>query len=339
MTRGGVPVHETRSYVTPIPLPRCRPEGNTFRDPSLKELGDYYGRLLAHYTEGGFMDEGGLWVPVRAPMRGERRGAGHAPASADGRLEAALPPLPPSPHPLRCQGFNYTISHWEVLNEIESEHHSEEETQERRVAHCLWPRALPPPARSAVSPATYTQARLPPPLEGPALRYYNPLPTLDPPPPQVYDAIVAGIRRWAPRGSASMKFVGLALESDELSYVDYFLNASNHAPGTPLDMISFHFYAQVSLPPATTSFPPTPHSSLPPFNHVYAQPSVRDGGANASAYEQMFSSAAGWLNTVQNIVDARDAINPSVSSRGGPGGQWGGGSDDSSELTCPQYSQ
>jgi hypothetical protein len=77
---------------------------------------------------------------------------------------------------------------------------------------------------------------------------------------QVYDAIVAGIRRWAPRGSANMKFVGLALEADEMSYVDYFresrhkrlprpphtqtplpaapaVNASNHVPGTPLDMI------------------------------------------------------------------------------------------------------
>ena len=42
------------------------PEGNTFRDPTLVELGDYYGRLLAHYTEGGFVDEGGLWIPVGA---------------------------------------------------------------------------------------------------------------------------------------------------------------------------------------------------------------------------------------------------------------------------------
>jgi hypothetical protein len=83
------------------------PEGDTFRDPSLRELGDYYGRLVAHYvgegcyrrrclnwpppphcycicsSEGGFVDEDGVFIP----------------------------------------GFNYSISHWEVLNEIEAEHH------------------------------------------------------------------------------------------------------------------------------------------------------------------------------------------------------------------------
>ena len=55
-------------------------------------------------------------------------------------------------------------------------------------------------------------------------------------------------------------------------------------------------------------------TAAPPHLAVYAQPNDRDGGANASAYEQMFSSASGWLNTVQNIVNARDAINPSVSA-------------------------
>lgn len=97
------------------------------------------------------------------------------------------------------------------------------------------------------------------------------------------------------------------------------VNASNHQPGTPLDMISFHCPLLAGMPCPVEPLAPTSSApaALPPT--VYAQPSVRDGGANASAYEQMFSSATGWLNTVQNIVNARDAINPPVSfrSRGG----------------------
>ena len=52
----------------------------------------------------------------------------------------------------------------------------------------------------------------------------------------VYDSIVAGIRRWAPTGSANMKFMGLALmDSGNAGYVSYFLNRSNHAdPNVPL---------------------------------------------------------------------------------------------------------
>lgn len=71
---------------------------------------------------------------------------------------------------------------------------------------------------------------------------------------------MAGIRRWAPRGSANMKFMALALEgSGNYEYVSYFLNKSNHAPGTPIDFISFHHYAGASS---------------------------RDGGVNGSDYEQ-----------------------------------------------------
>lgn len=42
-----------------------------------------------------------------------------------------------------------------------------------------------------------------------------------------------------------MKFVGLALccPSGELDWFEYFLNKSNHAPGVPIDYISYHFYA------------------------------------------------------------------------------------------------
>jgi len=58
-------------------------QGTEFRDPSLKEVGDYYGRLFSWYTQGGFTDEVGK------------------------RHES---------------GYHYSIPYWEVLNEIEFEH-------------------------------------------------------------------------------------------------------------------------------------------------------------------------------------------------------------------------
>jgi hypothetical protein len=56
-----------------------------------------------------------------------------------------------------------------------------------------------------------------------------------------YDAIVAKVRRVAPE----MKFVGIsvAYPRGNPEFFEYFLNPKNHRPGTPLDMISYHFYA------------------------------------------------------------------------------------------------
>lgn len=102
----------------------------------------------------------------------------------------------------------------------------------------------------------------------------------------MYDAIVAGIKRWAPTGSSGMRFMGLALEADGINYVSYFLNASNHAPGTPLDAISFH---------------------------RYASPSARDGGdSNGSAYTSgMFPNVDSWVNDyVMPFIATRDALSP-----------------------------
>lgn len=59
-------------------------QGTELRDPSFKEVADYYARLLAWYTQGGFTDEFGK------------------------RHES---------------GYHYPIAYWEVLNEIEFEHH------------------------------------------------------------------------------------------------------------------------------------------------------------------------------------------------------------------------
>jgi len=58
-------------------------QGTELRDPSGKEVADYYGRLLAWYTKGGFTDEMGA---------------------------------------RRDSGYHYSIPYWEVLNEVDSEH-------------------------------------------------------------------------------------------------------------------------------------------------------------------------------------------------------------------------
>jgi Glycosyl hydrolases family 39 len=67
-------------------------QGTALRDPSMKEVADYYARLVSWYTQGGFIDEFGK------------------------RYES---------------GYHYSISHWEVLNEIDFEHHIDAETYTR----------------------------------------------------------------------------------------------------------------------------------------------------------------------------------------------------------------
>lgn len=58
----------------------------------------------------------------------------------------------------------------------------------------------------------------------------------------LYDAIVATLRPILPE----TKFVGLALASahSDPAFTTRFLNPANHRDGTPLDCISYHFYAQ-----------------------------------------------------------------------------------------------
>jgi hypothetical protein len=58
-------------------------QGTELRDPSLKELGGYYGRLVSWYTQGGFTDEFGK------------------------RHES---------------GYHFNLPYWEVLNETDLEH-------------------------------------------------------------------------------------------------------------------------------------------------------------------------------------------------------------------------
>ncbi len=68
-------------------------QGTELRDPSGKELGDYFGRLVSWYTQGGFTDENGK------------------------RHES---------------GNHYAFPYWEVLNEVEAEHSTTPEDYTKR---------------------------------------------------------------------------------------------------------------------------------------------------------------------------------------------------------------
>lgn len=68
-------------------------KGTELRDPSGKELGDYFGRLVSWYTKGGFTDENGK------------------------KHES---------------GYHYTFPYWEILNEIDFEHNTTPEDYTKR---------------------------------------------------------------------------------------------------------------------------------------------------------------------------------------------------------------
>jgi hypothetical protein len=68
-------------------------QGTELRDPSGKELGDYYARLVSWYTRGGFTDENGKE---------------------------------------HHSGYHYSFPIWEVLNEVDFEHHTTPELYTER---------------------------------------------------------------------------------------------------------------------------------------------------------------------------------------------------------------
>jgi Glycosyl hydrolases family 39 len=162
-------------------------QGKEFRDPSLKQVADYYARLASWYTRGGFTDE-----------YGKRHESGH----------------------------HYKITYWEVLNEVDFEH--------------------------SMTPQTYSR---------------------------VYDAITAAIHKVDPH----IKFLGMALAapSEAPNFFEYFLNHRNHKSGTPLDMISYHFYA-------------TPSAHQTPADWQYT----------------FFDQADGFLNVVRYIQSIRQRLSP-----------------------------
>lgn len=67
--------------------------GTKLRDPSCKELGGYYARLVSWYTRGGFTDENGK---------------------------------------RHISGYHYTFPYWEVLNEVDFEHSTSPEDYTKR---------------------------------------------------------------------------------------------------------------------------------------------------------------------------------------------------------------
>ncbi|HTV81702.1 MAG TPA: hypothetical protein VME18_03550 [Acidobacteriaceae bacterium] len=68
-------------------------QGTELRDPTGKELGNYYARLVSWYTRGGLRDELGHW---------------------------------------HSSGYHYRFPYWEVLNEVDSEHSTTPEQYTRR---------------------------------------------------------------------------------------------------------------------------------------------------------------------------------------------------------------
>lgn len=80
----------------PVPYPANPDEadyqyevGTELRDPSMKEVADYFARLASWYTQGGFKDEYGQW---------------------------------------HDSGHHYKVAYWEVLNEVDFEHSMRPET-------------------------------------------------------------------------------------------------------------------------------------------------------------------------------------------------------------------
>lgn len=98
-----------------------------------------------------------------------------------------------------------------------------------------------------------------------------------------YDAIVSAIHKVSP----DTKFMGLAMAapSGRPDFFEYFLNPANHKPGTPLDYISYHFYA-------------TPLRSQTVADWQYS----------------FFDQADGFLNTVRYIESMRKRLSPSTKS-------------------------
>ena len=75
-------------------------QGTELRDPSMKEVADYFARLVSWYTKGGFTDEFGK------------------------RHES---------------GYHYSIPYWEVLNEVDfrAPHHARKRTRSSTTRSCL----------------------------------------------------------------------------------------------------------------------------------------------------------------------------------------------------------
>ena len=195
-------------------------QGTRIKDPSYKQAADYYARLLAWYTKGGFTDEHGTF---------------HA-----------------SKH-------HYKVAYWEVLNEVDSEHH--------------W------------TPQEYTK---------------------------FYDVVTAAMRKVQP----DIKFVAIASAAPrtESEIFEYFLNPKNHVPGTPLDAISYHFYA-------------TPTSGQPMAANQYTFFDQADGFLSATRYieqikHRLSPETKTSLNELGSILASDDDSNSGAPAVDEPKDYW-----------------
>jgi hypothetical protein len=96
---------------------------------------------------------------------------------------------------------------------------------------------------------------------------------------RLYDRIVSAVHAVSP----STRFVGMSLAEPMNSPADfeYFLNPTNHAPGTPLDAISYHFYAVAG-----------------------------SGETDATEPYSFFARADGFVNSVRYIESIRKRLAP-----------------------------
>ena len=109
-----------RSYYPDDPLGEVwdYEQGGALVDPSGAQVGDYYGRLLAHYIEGGFLDEAGRFIPGYnlsfSHWEGEystQSSRGDASRSAHpSPAFATRPDHPPRPPPKQCSTSSSTAS-------------------------------------------------------------------------------------------------------------------------------------------------------------------------------------------------------------------------------------
>jgi len=128
---------------------------------------------------------------------------------------------------------------------------------------------------------------------------------------RLYDRIVAAVHAVSP----STRFVGMSLAEpmNSPAAFEYFLNPANHAPGTPLDAISYHFYA-------------------------VAEP----GESDATEPYTFFARADGFLNSVRYIESIRKRLSPHTQTQINEAGciaadDIAQGSDRTGQLPSPQY--
>jgi hypothetical protein len=102
------------------------------------------------------------------------------------------------------------------------------------------------------------------------------------------DAIIAAVRKVSPK----TKFLGLSLGAGSPEFFEYWLNAENHRPGTPLDMMAFHFYAC----PAEDidKYNPSPGQTINDWQYSY------------------FDQAAGFVEVVRYVNAIRKRLSPAT---------------------------